>query len=78
MANRNLGLDELMIVNPGPVGARPCRFAPLRPLEGAHLGCDCQTQGSRQPPLLLGEDGIVYRAVGRAVPMGPRTRTNQR
>lgn len=74
MARRGLGLEELMIVNPGPVGARPCVFTPLRRVESPpRLGCpDCGggCGGGRSPGLLLGSDGRVYRAVGRAVPLG--------
>ena len=75
MATTNLGLDELMIVNPGPVGARPCRFTQLWPLQGSQLGCGCQSGAAAggRAPLLLGDDGMVYQVVGRAVPMGRRT-----
>lgn len=67
MTDSTLGLDELMIVNPGPVGARPCRLTPLTPVPAGTLGCDCR--GGPQPGTLhLGDDGIVYQAVGRAVP----------
>lgn len=70
MDPRHLGLDELMIVNPGPVGARPCRLTPLRPLTplSGSLGCGCQ--GSAARPLVVADDGTVYRAIGRATPMG--------
>ncbi|MCC7133473.1 MAG: hypothetical protein IT352_12525 [Gemmatimonadales bacterium] len=77
MTDPNLGLDELMIVNPGPVGARPCRLAPLTPVAGGPLGCGCEG-GPRPGTLHLGDDGIVYRAVGRAVPARPRARPDQR
>jgi hypothetical protein len=70
MDPRHLGLDELMIVNPGPVGARPCRLTPLRPLGelSGSLGCTCQ--GSAAARLVVADDGTVYRAIGRATPMG--------
>ena len=64
MTNRRPpGLDEIMIVNPSPVGARPCPFTPRVPGR-SQTG---RATGRRAPRTLIGPDGTVYRAVGRIV-----------
>jgi hypothetical protein len=58
----NLGLDELMIVNPGPVGACPCVFVPV----GARLRkAPPAVAIPASPGVLRNNDGDVYRAVAR-------------
>jgi len=62
---RPLGLDELMIVNPGPPDARTLFLGDdgtLYQVQGRHLGLEQAPQGIGQ--LVLGENGIVYQVQG--------------
>lgn len=54
-----LGLDEIMIVNPG---STPVRLVPLHSFRGL-------AQTTSYPPLFIGENGIVYALHGAEEPV---------
>jgi hypothetical protein len=66
MGTVDLGLDELMIINPSPVGAHPRVLVPQR---FARVVCRARTPRAiairASPSVLLGDDGTVYRAIAR-------------
>ena len=61
LESQPLGLDEIMIVNPG---AKPVRLVQLGSLNGS-------TNPVHRPPLFLGDDGIVYALHGADEPLRP-------
>ena len=61
LASQPLGLDEIMIVNPG---SAPLRLSPTTPLSGSYgLG--------QSYSLFLGDDGVVYALHGPEEPVQP-------
>jgi hypothetical protein len=59
--SRPLGLDEIMIVNPG---ATPVRLRPIAPLNSAY-------QPEQRPALFVGDNGVIYALQRPAEPVRP-------